>query len=325
MRKFSLSVLAVLVGLTSLLTIFGSPNAFAADVAANTLKVSPVRTDVTIEAGESKVVDIVVTNPTKNTISVHPTENDFEAGDEEGTPDIILNDDQYSAYHSLKRLMSPIDDFTLAPNETQVVKAVITVPADANPGGYFGAVRFEPSTPDSGGQVNVNSSIASLIILTVPGQVTESMKLTNFTVERDGKSAASFLSSTKDLDVLVRFQNTGDLQLSPSGKITVKKGSTTVYSANFNTESPRDLVLPSSARKWNVDIPSKYTSDFGHYTVYGTFTYGSNNQTVDIQQSFWVITPLAIIIAAIIIVLVVAGIVILVMYLNRRKKSRAQV
>ena len=280
----------------------------AADSSANTLKITPVRSDIEVKAGASQTVEIIVTNLTDKDISVKPTQNDFIAGDESGTPALILDDDKYAPTHSLKRFMTPLEVFTIPAKESATVEVLLTVPKDAQAGGYFGAVRFAPSDPSNGGQVNLASSVASLILLTVPGNLTEKMDLTNFSVQQN-KKPGTFFTNPKDIEVSLRFENKGNVQQAPFGKISLRKGNEVVYSYDFNQKSPKEMVLPDSARRWNVALNN--IGDFGYYTVSATLTYGTKNQTVEVTKSFWVI-PWSLIIAVVVgllalIALIVGG------------------
>lgn len=323
-RAIVRSLIALATVLPVAITLLASPHTFAQQSvsnSANTLKVSPVRTDIQIPAGQSKAVPITITNLTKAPISVHPIENDFTAGDERGTPALILDENQYAPTHSLKRFMTPLTNVTIPANQSKTINVVITVPASAQAGGYFGALRFAPSSLEDGGQVNLNASVASLILMTVPGPTSEKLELTDFKVMQDGKTGA-FFTTPDNLSMTVRFQNKGNIQLGPFGKVSVKNGSKVVYETDFNDKNPRDVILPDSARRW--DIPLDKIGTFGHYTVIGTFTYGSANQTIEVQQSFWVI-PLWMIITAIgIVVLIIAVILFLIFFLRGGKQRRAR-
>jgi hypothetical protein len=272
----------------------------------NVLKISPVRTDIQIKPGETKTVRTVVTNLTSSAITVRPIQNDFIAGDESGTPALILDADKKAPTHSLKQYMKPLSDVTIAANKSEAVIVTLAVPASAQAGGYFGAVRFAPTDPNGGGQVNLNASVASLILMTVPGETVEKVDLTDFSIKQDGV-AGSFFQKSENLSASVRFQNKGNLQAGPLGKISVKNGDKVVYEADFNNKDPKDVILPDSARKW--EVPLKNISGFGNYTVSATFTYGTKNQTIEVERSFWVV-PLGYIIAAVVglIVLVLLGV-----------------
>ena len=285
---------------------------------ANTLKVSPLRTDVTADPGETKTVKIIVTNPSNAEVSVKPIQNDFVADDkEDGSPAIILDENEYSKSNSLKRFLVPLESFNLAGGETKVVEATINVPSNAEAGGYFGAIRFAPTAPDSGGQVNMSPSVASIILLRVNGQVSEKLELTDFQVLQDNK-ATNYLLSDQSVSMLVRFKNNSKVQLAPFGSISVQKGDKVVYNANFNNSEQKDMVLPASARRW--EVPLKDIDGFGKYTVSATFTYGSANQTLEATQVFWVI-PLPILIGSAIGLVVVIGLIVLLIVRSKRQKG----
>lgn len=289
--------------------------AFAAS--ANVLKVSPVRSDISITPGASQTVQTTVTNLTSAPITVRPIENDFIAGDERGTPALILDPDKYAPTHSLKKFMKPLADVTIPAKQAKTIDVVITVPKDALPGGYFGAVRFAPASPETGGQVNLNASAASLILLTVPGNAVEKLDLTDFNVQQGGVTG-TFFQNPNDLQVAFRFQNKGSVQLGPFGQIAVKQGKKIIYSADFNTKDQRDMVLPDSARRW--EIPLKKIGGFGKYDVIATFTYGKKNETLEVKKTFWVV-PMTVMIATGVGVLVLIGLIVgIVMFLKSYKR-----
>jgi hypothetical protein len=322
MFKVSVRFVALLAVATGLLAAALPPVAQAQSNTANTLKVTPVRTDIQINPGESKTVQTTVSNLTGDAITVRPTSNDFVAGDESGTPSLILNENQFAPSHSLKRFMGPLNDVTIPANGTVSIDVVITVPANATPAGYFGAVRFAPSTPDSGGQVNLSPSVASIILLTVPGPVTEKLSITDFTVQQGGRSNGIFYSDT-GISASVRFKSESSIQLGPIGKVSVKKGDTVVYETDFNNKTPRDVILPDSARRW--DIPLEKISGFGHYTVLATYTYGQTNQTIEATESFWVIPWLVIAIAGGVLLLIIAAIIITILTVKKRRNRNIRV
>jgi hypothetical protein len=64
---------------------------------------------VTADPGETKTVKIIVTNPSNAEVSVKPIQNDFVADDkEDGSPAIILDENEYSKSNSLKRFLAPL-------------------------------------------------------------------------------------------------------------------------------------------------------------------------------------------------------------------------
>lgn len=261
---------------------------------SNTLKISPVRSDITINAGTKATVPVYISNLTSNAISLKPIENDFVAGDEKGTPSIILDENAYAPTHSLKRFMLPLSNVTVPAKGTKQVNVEIVVPVNASAGGYFGAVRFAPLTSDGSKSVNLSASVASLILMSVPGDFQEGLRLTNFDIQQDGNSATNFRSPSH-LSAFMRFQNTGDVQLAPFGQVYVKKGDKVVYKYDFNTKEPKETILPDSFRRWSV--PLSGMSKFGKYTVSATIGYGTKGKSMELEKSIWIIPTTYIIIA----------------------------
>jgi len=307
--------------LAFLFSLLISSHAFAQtpkSTAANTIKVTPVRTDLEIMPGSSKTVEVTVTNLTTTSISVAPYTNDFVAGDDRGTPALILDSDQFAPSHSLKRFMGTLSTATIPAKQSKTFNVVITVPKSAQAGGYFGAVRFAPSDPDGGGQVNLSASVASLILLTVPGDVVEKLRLNNFDIQQNGSNGTNF-RTPDSLQASFSFENQGNLQIGPFGNISVKKGDKVVFKSDFNNGDPRDVILPDSNRRW--EIPFKDIEAFGHYDVVATFTYGTTNQTIEVTKSFWVI-PTWVIIAAIGTVVGLLLLIALIVFLVIRSRKR---
>lgn len=274
---------------------------------ANSMKISPLRTDIVIEAGESGIVETFITNLTSDTVVLKPIANDFVAGDEKGTPSIMLDENSYAPSHSLKRFMVPLDNITLDPGATRKVEVRIEVPADAQAGGYYGVIRFAPAS-SSGQPVDLNASVASLILLRVPGPVVEDLALTNFEVRQNGGSASNF-RTPDDLEVLLRFQNKGNVHVAPFGQVTVQKGKEVLYSYKFNQEDPKGEVLPDSARRWQV--PLENLGKFGKYKITGTFGYGTQGKTINVEKTVWIIPTIYIMAAVggvVLLVVLIAGI-----------------
>jgi len=312
--------LFILSALGIIFSLFNGLQTFAASTnnAANTLKVSPVRRDVEINPGESKKIQTTVTNLTSTSITVRPIENDFISGDDRGTPALILDENEYAPTHSLKRFMGPLDNVTIPANSAKTVDLAITVPKNAQAGGYFGAIRFAPIAPGGGGQVNLSASVASLILAKISGDIPEKLNLTQFTIQQNGRSSELF-GNPDNLQVSAGFRNDGGVQEGPFGKISVlQDDKKIIYEADFNNKDPRDVVLPDSTRRW--DIPLKNIGELGHYTVNATFTYGKVNQTINVTKSFWVIpqmTIIAVVIGIILIMILLIGAPML--FRNRRK------
>lgn len=283
----------------------------------NTLRVSPVRSDITIAAGTSAKVTVTVYNLTASPVALKPIENDFIAGDEKGTPSIILDENSYAPTHSLKRFMVPLKNITVPANGAQNVEVTITVPKSAQAGGYFGALRFAPISASGDLNLNVGASVASLILMTVPGPTTEKLTMSNFDIQQHGSNGSSF-RTPDDIQLFLRFKNEGNIQEAPFGQIYVKKGDKVVYKTDFNIEDPKQTILPDSSRRW--EVPLKNFGKFGKYTVGATLGYGTKGQNIEIEKTVWIIPSTYIIGGLIALAVVVGLIVFIILFLKNYKK-----
>lgn len=316
------AIAVVVVTVCSLVGTAWSGDAYAAQtssVGGNSLKVSPVRQDVTADPGTKKTVTVFIQNLTSVNATLHPAINDFTAGgDESGRPNVILDEDEYAPSHSLKRFIKPIKDFTIKANETKQIDIVIEVPKNAAGGGYYGAVRFEPAGENPEETINLSASVGSLVLLRVNGSITEQVGIESFDVRQEDKSG-SFFTNKKDLKAVVRFANNGNVHASPFGKIVVKKGGKEVSSTEINTSKPLASVLPDSVRRF--EIPLDKIGSFGKYEVEGNFGYGTTGQLLSAKKTIYIV-PLFVLIAVGIGVVLLVLLIILVPRMIRNYNQR---
>lgn len=297
MQKVRLSVVALASALAVLLGT--APFGYAAVStqsagAGNGYKISPVRTDLTLGKGTGKNVTVNIQNVTSQPVELQVVINDFTTDNENGSPALLI-DNKNAPVHGLKQyVVTPKETITLQPNEQKAVSVRINIPLTARAGGYFGAVRFAPAGLNGERTVNLAASVASLILVTVPGDYKEQMSLASFTITQEGHQRSIF-TSPKNLKAEARFKNSGDVHEQPFGKVTVKKGNKTLYTVEINNTDPKGNVLPDSVRRFNVDL--KNVSSFGKYKVEGNFGYGNKGQLLSASTTFYVI-PLGLIVVA---------------------------
>ncbi|HKU18707.1 MAG TPA: DUF916 domain-containing protein [Candidatus Saccharimonadales bacterium] len=270
--------------------------AFAAQtsiVGGNALKVSPVRQDITMDPGTSKTLPIFIQNVTSVPATLHMAINDFVAsGDESGTPKVLLDENQYAPSHSFKRFATSIKDFALPGGATKEIDVKVTVPTNAAGGGYYGAIRFQPASAAGDKSLNLSASVGSLVLLRVNGDIQERMNVESFDVRR-GDNAATFFTSGKGLTSVIRFHNTGNVQLEPFGKIIVKRFGKQIASYEVNNAAPRSNALPDSTRRFNISLAD--VGHFGKYSLSGNFGYGSSGQLLTASTTFYVV-PVALVV-----------------------------
>lgn len=291
---------------------FAAPVTSAADGGGNGIKVSPVRSEVTITPGDSKVISVYVTNVTDAAAEFRAITNDFVPQGEEGQPALVLNDNEYAPSHSLKRYMLDLPNVTLGSNETKEVKVTISIPRDAAGGGYYGAVRFAPAAVGSNDKnVSLSASVGSIILVKVPGEIKNDLTMESFDVRKGAKGVggSAFFTSNKDLYVTSRFKNKGNVHEQPFGKVQLKQGDKVLYSTEINDTDPKGNVLPDSIRRFDTKLDR--VPSFGKFTVQGSFGYGEHGQLVNASTTFWVV-PVPFIVGAVLLAVLIAAAIILI-------------
>jgi hypothetical protein len=282
----------------------------------NGFRISPVVTPLVIEPGQSETFALTVENPTNLPITAVAVINNFSAGsNEDGEPLPILDESAPAPRNDIRQLIEPIENIELGPNEKVDFDVTVSVPADANAGGYYGLVRFEPDSVNNLGNVTLAASVGSLVLVRVPGDLTEQLVVEQISAAQ-GDSLKSFITSG-DVSSLVRIKNTGDIHLQPIGKVIVKNMfGNVVYEYELN-ERRDSFVLPDSVRRFQNDLD--YDGWFGRYTIEANIsseTGGGN--IVSTQANFWYVPVWAIVVLFVALFAIVFGIVTLV---NRKKSG----
>lgn len=294
-------------------------NAQENDNVANGFRISPVRSELIIDKGKSQTITITVENPTTVATVAKPIINDFVASDKEnGEPRLLLDDSAPSPKNSFKKLVGTVPDIDLGPQQKKDVNINIAIPDDANAGGYYGAIRFAPSVQGQSSTVGLTASVGTIVLVKVPGNLTEKLNLVQISASQDGK--AKSLITSKEVSVLVRLENKGDIHVSPFGKVNVKNMfGKVVYQYEINNTQPRSNVLPGSIRRFEDPIKAKRL--LGRYTIEANLAYSQGGgDLITATKTFWYIPTYA----AIVLLVLLLGIVGLVYWFIRRTKARRQ-
>jgi hypothetical protein len=240
-----------------------------------------------------------------------------------GQPKVIFDSDKSAPANSFKSLVSPLGKINIPAKSQKDITVNISVPGNANPGGYYGAVRVAPIN-EADKNVTLAASVGTLFLIRVPGNLTESLNLTELTASKNGSNGRFFINGG-DMAVVTKLQNTGNIHVKPFGtiKITDSKG-TVVEEYEFNFNEPRSNVLPNSTRKFEDSL--KNQKWFGKYTITANLGYGTGGNLITSKNTFWVFPAwLVISIAvAILAIIVVAFLIYRKVSLTRKHKVKAR-
>ena len=254
--------------------------------AAQGLEVSPSRTEARVQPGERFSYEVKVKNVVPEAVTTQMVADDFTAKGEDGT---VAESDATSpsTRSTLKAWVQPRPPLELAPLETKVVTLTVQVPKNAEPGGHYGVVRFTSLKSSSASDNAFSSSIGSLLLLTVTGDIKEHLNLSDFSATRDGKAGRVFYGGP--LELRERLHNDGSVHERPEGMVEIKdwRGKS-VVSLPLNPLS--GAILPDSTRAFTQAWqPSSWLP--GRYSATLRLSYGSQGSVQYIERTFslWVV------------------------------------
>ena len=283
------------------------------------LSISPTRTELSIKPGQAGTVSITIKNVTKGSITAKALVNDFEADNDTGEPKLLTEDSKRSSA-SIRDFLVGIDDLELAPDQEKEVIIPIQIPSDAAPGAYYGVIRYQAvpksATAQGAGQVALTASVGSLVLIEVPGNITEKIQVQSVQAFLGTKTGSIF--TKKPTQIGVRIKNLGNSFAKPFGQIQISNMSgKQVYAYEINNSTPRGNILPNSERTFKDEL--KNISRPGRYRITANVSFGRGSEILNYTATFWYLPTWLIITIAILFILLVGA----AMYLYKRYNSRS--
>jgi len=259
---------------------------------AQALTLSPVKIEVTGNPGQTLRGELEMLNEQSFTKTYYSSYENFEPSGDTGSPRFI------GATEGLATWMQTEPSVSVTSGQTIKIPYTITIPATAEPGGYFAAIFWGEDNPAAkqAGEVAIGGKLGALILLRVAGDIPEAAGIQDY-----GTLNAKQYFTHLPISFSYRFKNEGGDRVVPLGTIAITNlfGSTV---ASINANETEGSVLPNSIRKfsnsWGTvvkDAPAKsfiqvveeQASDFhlGYYTATLSLTYGANNNKA--QSHIW--------------------------------------
>ncbi|OGL26478.1 hypothetical protein A2708_01465 [Candidatus Saccharibacteria bacterium RIFCSPHIGHO2_01_FULL_49_21] len=306
MGKYLFKRLALaLVVLAALL--FTAPALAQQDTSTSGISITPLLAEYTIKPGQADKLDITLKNVTSGDIIAQPFVEDFEADDRTGNP-VIITDPNNRSPNSIKNFVSGLEDVPLAKGEQKTVTLAVQTPSNSPPGGYYGVIRYKAVPPNApaleGGDVALSASVGTIVLITVPGTLTEQVELAGLHVYENDKEAIFFLKQPNKAGVEIK--NLGNGFIKPFGTVEIRNMfGEVVYTYQLNDSNPRANILPDSSRIFVNDI--KNISKPGRYTMTASVTYGTGGEILVGKKTFWYLPPwLVAIIVVVLLALIIA-------------------
>lgn len=337
-KQISAGILAIfLVAVTINGGLYVSAQEEASQTGGSGLSISPTRTELSVLPGATDKVTVSIKNITSGAIFAEISIDDFEPDNETGAPKIITNGDRNAA--SISGFVTPIEGVRLEPDESKDITLDVSIPNDAAPGGYYGAVRFKavPVTAngatDGSSEVSLTANLLSLVLIEVPGDITQKVAVNSLRAYLDDKSGVIFTKKPNFLGI--EIENLGNSFIKPFGTVNVTNFlGNQVFSYELNDSNPRSNVLPGSTRLYKdalEDVEAKIVNDKqdetrkspismpGRYTVVANVSYGNGGEVFTVRSNFWYL-PVWFIVTVLVVIL---ALVLLGVYLYRKYVTKS--
>lgn len=285
--------------------------------AADTISLSPVLIEKTLKPGETYEETVRVTNTGSTPVKLDKSVADFYY-DPSGQIQFTEESEPPVSTASIKAwLKLDTDAFTLGPQETKQVTAMITVPTGAEPGGHYGVLFFNTVVdPSSGSTVKVAGRVGTLVLVEVPGDVRKTAEIKGFDVGilRQVENKTVFFHQdfyeNGPVTFAYKVRNTGNVHFTPEGSIDIKNMfGTTVASigAQVDEKSGKLRAFPGVEREFTRVWDPGFL--LGRYTATVTVSDGTGKKLEPVSITFTVL-PWKMLVGLILLLVIVISLVV---------------
>lgn len=265
---------------------------------SNQFVVGPGKTEFILNPGESRTIEVMVSNLTGDERTFVMETEDFGASSDPAKAVELLGADR-GPYSLTDYISFAEKTFILKHGERARIPVTVRAPYDAEPGGLYGATvvsMYPLPKPVNGSQVTsqtpIVKRIGSLFYVRVAGPVKEDVSLIDFSTVGH---KIWFDSAPVNFNILV--ENKGSVHAIPQGVITV----TNMFDEVVETlEVDAWFVMPNSTRL--RDIVSKREFMLGRYEAVLNLDLSSSKEETR-SVIYWVI-PWKLILLIILVVLI---------------------
>lgn len=253
------------------------------DIDVGDFVVGPGRSEVQLQPGQTYVQEITVTNRISDDREFRLEVEDI-TGSSDGSSAVALTGAERGPYSIRDFISFPKESFILKLGERARIPVTITVPPNAEPGGYYGSVlvsTVQPSVSSNDGAPRspIIARVGSLIFLTVGGDTVRAGATKSIGIVGD----SSFFQAGP-IDFSILFENTGSVHTNPYGEVSI----TNMFGEEVGfLELEPWFVLPKSLRSREVSWNREFL--LGRYEVTARINRGYDDVVDEVTTSFWVL------------------------------------
>ena len=250
-----------------------SPNNLGVTPAVSTIDVLPSQTSVTFTNA--------VVNDSDQPIIVRATTSDFTMNGANGS--LVFETAQNKKYSLKESLQIDQPTFAIGPHQSHTVTITIINTQALQAGGHYAAILYKtsvrPAGKSSGPTVNLNQTVASLVMVSTAGRGTTDLRL----LPIENPIAFFKLPSSYNLS----FRNNGNVQAIPRGTVHVTGPLNKLYSRG-QINSGSAMVLPETTRLYQTAV-SRVAHAWlpGKYTIHVQYRAASSTKITEKTQDIW--------------------------------------
>lgn len=272
-----------------------------------------------IAPGKSKQVDLRVNNSSPNAVTIRSNTLDFIVG-EDGETAIPVASNPESNRWSLSSwvVLTPAEQ-TIEAGETVTVRALITVPEDALPGGHYAMVVHLPNSGSleeegsdtTASQVSaVSQQVGTLLYAVVEGDVHEEAYVRDFSFRQFSEFGPVPFSYTVD--------NQSDIHIRPQVGIEIRN----FFGKKVGMIQPESRnVFPYDSRSFEGEWDQIW--GFGPYTAKLVMSFGEQGSVIVANSSFWIVPVKLVITVVLITLIIIAALISIRRHLIHRKTDQS--
>lgn len=247
------------------------------------LVISPFTFEEHIQKGQTIERLIRVTNTTDDAVRLAVSVRDFIPVGTSGQARFLPAKDEADPHFSIVDWITITrqPEFVLQPQETTTLEFNITPPTDADETTHYGGIVFtftdRQNTTNSAGST-VLQSIGATIIAKL-GKANGNGAITSFTTSKH-------FYTTPTASFQTNFTNSGDVHLTPKGKIEIKNWFGHLTGLGYINPNGQ-IVLPKTERLFTSSYKKPFM--FGKYTAEAIVWFGEPKLESRKVATFWVL------------------------------------
>lgn len=246
--------------------------------------VGPGRVELELKPGQTAVYEVSLANRIDDNRTFSLVFEDV-SGTDDARRSVVFLGEERGPYTIKDYLSVPENSLKLNLGERARVPVTITIPEDAEPGGYYGGLLISTIKDDGDNQETgtarspIIARLGTLFFITVPGETVKSGETKEVSLVNK-----KMWYESGPISMSVLFENTGSVHLNPYGEVRIKN----IFNEEVGfIELEPWFVLPKSLRSREFSWERELL--FGRYTATVSVNRGYDDIVDEHTLVFWVL------------------------------------